>query len=820
MANYSSTGDVDTMRDADEPRSAQIVWEAICKAKEEFEPYLRYCDIVDRLVSASGELMLQRGYFFNDQEFDLLWSSLEILKPAVYCKPPQAVVAPRFNDRNKVASVASELLERCLNSTFERTDFDQTMLEVRDDLIIAARGAIRTTYESKNGKQVCNDHVDRNDFLHEPARKWSEVGWVAFAAYLDKNAFKKRFPKADPEQAQYSVQRDPNDHHRVDTVAKCKVWEVWHKADNRVYWVTEGIENFLDEQKPFLDLEGFFPCPRPAYGTKKRRTLIPVPDYVRYERHLEQINTLTFRIYNLLTWIKVKGLIPAGGEVAQAVETALANVEDDVLLIPVPGAALMSAGSGTAGFVQFLPIAEFASTITSLLDARRELINNFYELSGISDIMRGATEAEETYGAQQLKSQYGSVRVREKIDELQRIARDSARVSAEIIAEKFDAETMLAMAQMEIPTKAELKGKVKELEAAAKKEMDALEQQAMQMAEQAKSSGEEINPQQAEQQFNQAQQQIIGKYQGMLDQVAKQVPIEDVMDFLRDQKARAFAIDIETDSTIMTDELAEKQARGEFLQAFSQASTMVQPLLMAGESGAKLAGGMLKFALAPFRAGRELDGMIDDFVEEAPTALAGQGGDGGAEQAIAEANKKLAEAEMTKAQAAVAGVQAKAQLDQAETQRKMAELQNKASNESSKLQLQLADMQEKAVNTAKLTEAQINKLTADTAKILASIGLDQRKQELSEYQAANAAQAQQVDQAMAAEGMQREAVEGDRNAQLSERQQAHAEEQSGFDNQRAERSEDRADRSQDFSERQGERQQTLAERQAQREGAK
>lgn len=797
MAEYEDQAAIDTMKDFQEPRSSAVVWDAICEAKKEFDPYLRYCDIVDRLVSASGDLMLQRGYFFSDQEFDLLWSSLEILKPAVYCKPPQAVVAPRFNDRNKVASVASELLERCLNSTFDRSDFDQTMLEVRDDLIIAARGVIRTTYETKDGKQVCNDHVDRCDFLHEPARKWTEVGWVAFAAYLDKRSYEKRFPNKPP--GQFNERRDPEDRHRVDTVAKCKVWEVWHKADNRVYWVTEGVDVFLDEQDPFLDLEGFFPCPRPAYGSRKRRTLIPIPDYVRYERHLEQINTLTFRIYNLLTWIKVKGLIPAGGEVAQAVETALANVEDDVFLVPVPSAALIQNSSGTAGFVQFLPLQEFAATVTSLLESRRELINNFYELSGISDIMRGATEAEETLGAQQLKSQFGSVRVREKIDELQRIARDSARITAEIIAEKFDAETILRMAQMEVPTKAELKAKVQELEAAAKQEMDALEEQAMQAAEQARASGEEVDPQAAEQQFNQAQQQIIQKYQAQLDEIGKQVPIEDVMEFLRDQKARAFAIDIETDSTVMTDELAEKQARGEFLTAFTGASAAVQPLLMAGEPGAKLAGAMLKFALAPFRAGRELDGMIDDFVEAAPAALAQAGGSDG-EAALAEANKQLAQAELQKAAAQTEKVQADAALKMQELQLRTAEAQEKAKADQQRFALEIEDSRGKIAETS----AKIEKIYADIQLAEQKLGIEAHREQREDMKTAADIQLRQTDQ-------QLNAVNQERDAQMGERQQS-------FQERVGERSEQRADRQQDFSERQGERQQTLAERQAEREG--
>src|SRR6185312_6467878 len=97
-----------------------------------------------------------------------------------------------------------------------------------------------------------------------------------------------------------------------------------------------------------------------------------------------------------------------------------------------------------------------------------------YQLSGISDIMRGATEAEETLGAQQLKSQYGSVRVRDKIDELQRVARDVARIVPEIASDKFSQKTLLDMSMMEIPTKATIAKQVAEIEKAAKEELKAL----------------------------------------------------------------------------------------------------------------------------------------------------------------------------------------------------------------------------------------------------------------------------------------------------------------------------------------------------------
>lgn len=793
----------DSFIDPEEPRSSKVVWDAICEAKTEFDQYNTYCDRIDRILDASGDMSRGQATYFSDQEFDLFWASLEILKVAVYSHAPAPVVTPRFADRDKVATTASEVMERCLISSFERGDFDQVMLGIRDDLVIASRGVPRVTYETDEkggGKRVCEEHVDRMDFLHEPGRKWAEVGWVAFAGYLTQREFKKRFPKADETKAQFNIRRDRADGQRVDTAAKCKVWEVWHRADNRVYWVTEGVDTFLDESTPFLALEGFYPCPRPAYGTIKRRSLIPVPDYVRYENTLTQINELTRRIHALLDWIRVKGLIPAGGDVGNAVETALNQQDDDVLLIPIPSAALIQ---GSGQFVQFLPLQEFANTITGLIEARRELIQNFYELSGISDIMRGATEADETLGAQQLKQQNGSVRVRDKVDELQRVARDVARISAEIIAEKFDQGTILSMAQMTLPTQAEVEKKIKEIKAGSQKQLAALEEQAAKAIEQARAQGQQIDPQQAQAQFDQQQQALIEQTSAALKETSDQVTIDDVMKLFRDQKARAFAIDIETDSTIMTDEMGEKQARSEFLQAFSAASTAVTPLLQAGEAGAKLAGGMLKFAIAPFRAGRQLDALVDDFVDAAPQIAASMAQDGAGEdqKALIEAQNKLADAEMAKAQAQTLKVQADAQAKSAENDRKMSEMQGKFMAEGEKLR------QQAEANSMKFEEmmAKIDNIRADTMKKIAEAGVAVDNQTLDEFKSLKDIEFRENDQAMKAAGMVADHAARADDAARADRGEMRADRQQAVSEQQGARADDRADRQQQFAEQQAEK---------------
>ena len=59
---------------------------------------------------------------------------------------------------------------------------------------------------------------------------------------------------------------------------------------------------------------------------------------------------------------------------------------------------------------------------------RKQIIEDIYQIMGMSDIMRGATDPNETLGAQQLKTQYGSTRIRDKQQEMVRLARDLVEI--------------------------------------------------------------------------------------------------------------------------------------------------------------------------------------------------------------------------------------------------------------------------------------------------------------------------------------------------------------------------------------------------------
>ncbi len=572
---------------------------AIKDAQTYFKYWQDKCDAIDKLYAD----LKKKAEAGKEREFQMFWANLEVLKPSIYSRPPVPVVVPRFKDQKPIPREASEMLERSLIVSFETQDVNALMLLVRDDMVTNARGAAWVRYDTTGaGEQVIYEHLDRADFLHEPARKWQEVGWVAKRAWLTLNQGLRRFGDVFTSvklktRKELTGDKDDAGGNNYQGEKKGEVWEIWSKSKNIVAWVADGLPDVLDMQQPFLQLEGFFPCPRPAYATLERRRLIPVPDFVYYKDQLEEINELTARISALSEALRMKGLIPGGaGELSEALETALKQTDNNALLIPVPNFAALG-GTALKDSIVWLPIEEVATTIKELVLLRRQLIDDVYQVIGLSDIMRGSTQPEETAMAQQLKSQYGSIRIRDRQAELVRFARDLTRIGGEIMAENFQPETLLAMSQMELPTAQDIQGQVQQITQAA--QAAAADPQAQMLAQQ--------NPDQV----NQLKQQV----QGRVQELQQMVTVDQVVQLLREQRLRPFILEIETDSTIQPDEDAEKEKRTEFLTALGATLQQLFPLVQAQPAAAPFAVEILKFAVAPFRAGRALEQAIEQFGE-------------------------------------------------------------------------------------------------------------------------------------------------------------------------------------------------------------
>lgn len=630
------------------------------------------------------------------RSFSIFWANIEVLKPSMYSRPPVPVVTPRFRDRKPLPRAASELLERATVVAFEREDIDGVMRAVRDDLALLNRGVPWVRYEAKSRdndyvEKTCIDHVNRRDFAHEPGREWKEVGWAARRAWMTRKEMRKRFRKTSGDAYQDAAfEQRKDDRNNTDGKLKASVWEIWSKTENKVVWVSEGVEVVLDEDKPHLALEGFFPCPKPAYGTLQRDSLIPVPDYVFYKDQDEEISELTARISALSESLRLRGFYPAGaGEIGDAIEAAIKSTNDRQVLVPISNWAAFGNG-GAKDTIVWLPLDMVASTITQLVTLRRQLIEDVYQITGLSDVMRGSTDPNETLGAQTLKTQYGSVRIRDRQSELVRVARDLARIVAEVMAENFRAETLLDMAQMEFPTDAEIRKQAKQLEDAARKLAKELEQAQTNPEIQALV---QKNPEEAQQILQQAQGQI-AEYEAQAEKLRDSVTIDKIMDLLRDQHIRPFVLDIETDSTIQPDEDAEKQRRTEFLTALGTVLPQLGAMVQQQPDSAPLAAEILKFTTSPFRAGRSLEGVIEEFAEKMKANVGQARPDPNAAKAEADAkaNSERMAVEQAKAQAIAAKAQSDAETARAKSETDIARINAEAAKKQQESDLRIQEI--------------------------------------------------------------------------------------------------------------------------------
>jgi len=600
-----------------EPQSAKAWLNLLQESEDAFEAWNTHCDNIDKLYANLDRLAQVEPR--RNREFQMLWANCEVLKPSIYARPPTPVVVPKFRDRRPVYQAASEVMERCTIVAFDLTRIDDLMILVRDDLSMNNRGVAWCRYEGAGGaaydtERVCIDFKNRRDFLHSISRNWREVTWVAAASYMTRADARKRFKPYSGEayqRAEYKVDKEAKNVGGADNRERAKFWEIWDKSSRRVVWVAEGVEDVLDEDDAHLDLQNFFPCPKPAYGTVQRGSLVPVPDAMQYRDQLDEINMLTGRIHALSDALEVKGFYPAGGsELADAIQAAVDIKTPGRVLVPI---ANWAAFGGTKEILIWMPIAEIAQTITHLVALRKQVIEDIYQIMGLSDIMRGATDPNETLGAQQLKTQYGSTRIRDKQQEMVRLARDLVEITSEIITEKFDDVTIIEMSQTQLPTPEMQAQKGMQIQQG----MMQLQYQMQQMQAlpppqpQGAAPQEDPNAQAMQQMQAQMQQGIVD-----LQALAEEPTTDQVLTFLKNNRSKAFVLDIETDSTILQDEQREKQQRTEFVTALGGLLQQMSQMVAAEPAMADFCGEVLKFATAPYRAGRSLEGSIDEMIEQ------------------------------------------------------------------------------------------------------------------------------------------------------------------------------------------------------------
>ena len=237
----------------------------------------------------------------------------------------------------------------------------------------------------------------------------------------------------------HSPDLDGEDKSTTQSLKKAPVWEIWCKSSKKVYWLADHFDEILDEKDDPLELETFFPCPKPIFATVTTDSLIPVADFKMYQDQADEIDEISGRIAHLTKALKVMGVYAAD-------EPSLARLMkegQDAVLIPVENWPAFMEKGGLGQAIQLVPLADIIATLQQLYQAREACKQIIYETTGLSDILRGASVANETATAQGIKAQFASIRLNDMKDDVARFARDILRMKAEIICSRYQPDIIL-----------------------------------------------------------------------------------------------------------------------------------------------------------------------------------------------------------------------------------------------------------------------------------------------------------------------------------------------------------------------------------------
>jgi hypothetical protein len=698
----SQSGTIETRKDLGaEPDATFSYWSGQEKIaeKEERKWYKQADRIIQRYRDERSDALREAN------RFNILWSNVQTLIPTLYARTPKADVERRFRDDDPVGRLASILLERAITYSADHFDFDDMMLAVTEDRLLPGRGTARVLYIPHFGDEIKsatpalaapttkladsadtdndNDEFEQTgeqgstvdntgdepplrevtyeevksayvfwkDYREGPARKWGEVPWVRYRSYLTLDELTDRFGKAKAKQVNLDFtpkgsSSNEKENPPPDMFKKAIIHEYWDKTKKQVIWIAPGTPDLiLDTVDDPLKLPDFFPSPNPCFATTTNDKRVPVPDYVEYQDQARELDTLTGRIDVLTKALAVKGIYP--GENKQALQQLFDTGDNQ--LVPILDWMAFAQNGNLKDMIQYLPIEQVAQTLIQLYNARDKVKGLLYEITGISDILRGETNPDETATSQELKSNFATRRITPQQKRIAQFSRDMFRLMGGVIAEHFSPKTISMITGYpqlkpvpQLPPPPQMPAQQLQLALPAPPQPGAQPGSAPGQPGQMNGApaqpagavpggagaptnlpGAPAAPQPPSPQM-QAYQQAMAQWQQAAQQVQaltqanqqKQAEFDAAVALIKSDGVHGFRIDIEADSTIAPDEQAEKTSRTEFMQQFVPFMETLVPIAQGNPKMAELAKEFALFTVRGWRVARSLEETISNAFDE------------------------------------------------------------------------------------------------------------------------------------------------------------------------------------------------------------
>jgi len=517
--------------------------------------------------------------------FNILFSNTETMLPALFSELPRPVIQRRFHDEDPLGKVVSQASQRMLEYLIDTDidEYDKFSDSIEDavfDALVPGRGITSVKYEAEvtesdipsvEYETVCVDSRVWNRVYFGYAKKWSKMPWLAYEEYLDKDECIKLFGEKVVKELNFT-EGEEDDEETTENEEKGKrktvlIYQIWDKTDRKVKYITPQYkDNYLKVQDDPLGLNGFFNMPEPLRFIKKSKNFVPTAPYKMYENQAEELNRIQRRLNRVIEAIKARGAYD--GQLGEEIANILK--EDDNALIPTDnGASLVQGGLSNA--IWFLPIEKMIVVAQQLIQARESCKQVIYEITGISDIVRGQSAASETLGAQKIKQAWGTMRLKRLQKLVQYYALDMMKIMLEIASTKFSEKSWKQMTQLPFPTSEEKEKAVKIL---------TLSQQ----------QGAQPDPE--------------------LMKVAQKPSWGEILEVLKNDLLRSYRIDIETNSTLDVEATEDKQLVAEFMNAMAQFMNGVAPLVEKGAMSFEVAQSMMMAIVRRYRFGRDVEDQL------------------------------------------------------------------------------------------------------------------------------------------------------------------------------------------------------------------
>lgn len=466
--DFDTSPETAEVSDNEKQRRDDVLWKQFIFDIDRYEKrFKRWTEAGEKIIKNYKNERPSDGSEEVDRvTFNVLWSNVQTLKPTLYSRIPKVVAERRFKDYSPVGRVAAMIAERAgqFSVDIEKNRFNRVIDQVVEDRLLPGRGVPWVCYdfetqnlnvgeeevEKVSWEEACTEYVYWKDFGHTDGNSWDDVQAVWKKAAMSKEAVKERFGDDIAQKLNYEVPDDvKKDYDGLDIPAQHKrawVYERWDKKHQQVFWLSKGLKDeFLEVSEPLCHFLHFFPCPEPLYATLTAGSLEPTADFTLYRSLAEDLDYITKRKASLVEVCRLVGTHAAD------INEVMIKIKDldDGDSLPIKQWIQFAERGGFKGVMQWFPIEEVSKVINELTKAQDDLLSKIYEVTGLSDIIRGNTSPSETATAQQIKGQWASLRVAKRQYDVQRLVADLVQMKCEIILEHFDEETIKEMVGFE-----------------------------------------------------------------------------------------------------------------------------------------------------------------------------------------------------------------------------------------------------------------------------------------------------------------------------------------------------------------------------------